>query len=57
MTIDYARVRDILERFQELDPYQAYYLKDETGYERLGCPIPDTRDVLRRAFAGSLSVG
>ena len=35
MNIDYTRVRDIVERFQKLDPYQAYYLKDETGYERV----------------------
>ena len=53
MTIDYERVRDIVERFRKLDPYQAYYLKDESGYERVGHLVPDTRDVLRRSFAYS----
>jgi len=53
MTIDYTRVRGIVERFQGLDPYQAYYLKDEAQYERAGCLVPDTCNVLRQAFAGS----
>ncbi len=53
MEIDYERVRGILDRFQTLDSHQAYYLKDETGFNRLGRLVPDTSDVLRRAFAES----
>ena len=50
-TIDFAKVRGILERFRGLDPGEAYYLKDEVHYDPVGPLVPDTRDVLRRAFA------
>lgn|GEM_PF-5365739 len=56
MTIDPAKVRQIIDRSRALDPYQAYYLKDEVRMERTGALVPDTQDVLRRAFAQSENV-
>jgi len=54
--LDYDEISKIIERFQKLDPYHAYYLKDETQYERTGCLAPDTRDSLARGFTESESV-
>ncbi len=42
----------MIDRFRDLDPYQAYYVKDSVNYRHVGAAVPDTRDVLRRALAG-----
>lgn len=49
--IDFARVRQILERFRSLDIRRAYYAKDEVRMRYVGEVVPSTGDVLRRAFA------
>jgi len=56
MPIDYDRAREIVDRFRGLDPYQAYYVKDEVHVEWIGPLVPDACDVLRRAFAHSKEV-
>lgn len=50
-TIDYQRIGRILDRFSDLDPHQAYYIKDSVNYRHVGAVVPATRDVLRRALS------
>ena len=49
--IEYDRAWAIVDRFRGLDPYQAYYVKDEVEAAWMGPLVPETRTVLRRAFA------
>jgi ubiquinone/menaquinone biosynthesis C-methylase UbiE len=56
MTIDHRLASEIVDSFRRLGPYEAYYRKDEVEMDRLGALVPETSDVLRRAFARSRRV-
>lgn len=56
MQLDYERISAILESFKALSAYKAYYVKDSVDYVTLGAAVPETRDVLQRAFSGKKHV-
>ncbi|MHC4715445.1 MAG: class I SAM-dependent methyltransferase [Planctomycetota bacterium] len=51
VTIDYERVREILEQNPPLDGYTSYYRQYTPGYKLLGPLAPDTQQVLQGAFS------
>ena len=52
MKLDYGRIKAVLDSFRGLDRDEAYYRKDSVDYEHVGLLVPQTRDVLARAFSG-----
>ena len=51
VTIDYERVREILEQHPPLDGYTSYYRQYTPDYKLIGPLAPDTRRVLQGAFS------
>ena len=53
MHIDSHSVRAVLDRMNDLDPYQSYYIKDSIRYESVGPFVLKTSSVLLITFAKS----
>ena len=56
MTMDQRLASEIVDSFRRLDPFEAYYRKDQVEMATVGPLVPETGDVLRRAFAQATRV-